>query len=44
MAGETISTLTLAVRGAVPLSILSNLIYAYPTFTRGIDDALSDLS
>lgn len=44
MAGETISTLTLAVRGAVPLSILSNLIYAYPTFTRGIDDALSNLS
>ncbi len=44
MAGETISTLTLAVRGAVPLSILSNLIYAYPTFTRGIDDALADLS
>jgi len=44
MAGETISTLTLAIRGAVPLSILSDLIYAYPTFTRGIDDALSDLS
>ncbi|CAN5225717.1 NAD(P)/FAD-dependent oxidoreductase [soil metagenome] len=44
MAGETISTLTLAIRGSVPLSILSDLIYAYPTFTRGIDDALSDLS
>jgi len=41
--GEVLSMLTLAVHARVPLSTLRTMIYAYPTFHRGVQDALSDL-
>jgi pyruvate/2-oxoglutarate dehydrogenase complex dihydrolipoamide dehydrogenase (E3) component len=41
--GEVLSGLTVAVHGRVPISTLRNMIYAYPTFHRGIEDALRDL-
>jgi pyruvate/2-oxoglutarate dehydrogenase complex dihydrolipoamide dehydrogenase (E3) component len=42
--GEVLGLLTLAVHEAVPTERLRHMIYAYPTFHRGILDALSDLS
>ena len=42
-AGEVLALLTLAVHAAVPLAQLRSMIYAYPTFHRGIEDALRDL-
>ncbi len=44
MGGEVLSLLALAVHAAVPLSTLSTMIYAYPTFHRGIEDALGALA
>jgi pyruvate/2-oxoglutarate dehydrogenase complex dihydrolipoamide dehydrogenase (E3) component len=41
--GEVLGMLTLAVHEAVPTAHLRELIYAYPTFHRGIEDALRDL-
>lgn len=41
--GEVLSLLTLAVQVAVPIAELRSMIYAYPTFHRGIEDALRDL-
>lgn len=41
--GEVLSALVVAVHGAVPLERLRSMIYAYPTFHRGILDALKDL-
>lgn len=41
--GEVLSMLTLAVHARVPVSALRTMIYAYPTFHRGVLDALSDL-
>jgi len=41
--GEVLSMLTLAVHAKVPVSTLRTMIYAYPTFHRGVLDALSDL-
>ena len=41
--GEMISMLTLAVHAAVPIETLRSMIYAYPTFWRGIEDALNQL-
>ncbi|MGI8822754.1 MAG: dihydrolipoyl dehydrogenase family protein [Acidimicrobiia bacterium] len=38
--GEVIGLLTLAVKAATPLDLLRTMIYAYPTFHRGIEDAL----
>jgi hypothetical protein len=35
--------LTLAVHARVPVSQLRTMIYAYPTFHRGLLDALADL-
>jgi hypothetical protein len=35
--------LTLAVHARVPVSTLRTMIYAYPTFHRGVQDALTDL-
>jgi pyruvate/2-oxoglutarate dehydrogenase complex dihydrolipoamide dehydrogenase (E3) component len=43
MGGEVLSMLTLAIHARVPVSTLRTMIYAYPTFHRGIEDALSDL-
>jgi pyruvate/2-oxoglutarate dehydrogenase complex dihydrolipoamide dehydrogenase (E3) component len=42
--GEVLGLLTLAVYAAVPTEQLRHMIYAYPTFHRGILDALADLS
>jgi len=41
--GEVLAMLTLAVHAQVPLATLQTMIYAYPTFHRGVEDALSDL-
>jgi pyruvate/2-oxoglutarate dehydrogenase complex dihydrolipoamide dehydrogenase (E3) component len=41
--GEVLGLLTLAVHARTPLSVLRELIYAYPTFHRGIEDALRSL-
>ncbi|MBA2767719.1 MAG: NAD(P)/FAD-dependent oxidoreductase, partial [Sporichthyaceae bacterium] len=41
--GEVLSMLTLAVHARVPVSSLRTMIYAYPTFHRGVLDALADL-
>lgn len=42
-AGEVLGLLTLAVAEQIPIARLRNLIYPYPTFQRGIEDALRDL-
>ncbi len=39
--GEVLGLLALAVHAAVPLSALRSMIYAYPTFHKGIEDALN---
>ncbi|MDZ7576911.1 MAG: NAD(P)/FAD-dependent oxidoreductase [Candidatus Nanopelagicales bacterium] len=41
--GEVLSGLAIAVRAEVPVATLRHTIYAYPTFHRGIEDALRDL-
>jgi pyruvate/2-oxoglutarate dehydrogenase complex dihydrolipoamide dehydrogenase (E3) component len=41
--GEVLSALAVAVHAEVPLDTLRHMIYAYPTFHRGIEDALRDL-
>jgi pyruvate/2-oxoglutarate dehydrogenase complex dihydrolipoamide dehydrogenase (E3) component len=41
--GEVLGLLTLAVYAAVPTEDLRHMIYAYPTFHRGILDALAEL-
>jgi pyruvate/2-oxoglutarate dehydrogenase complex dihydrolipoamide dehydrogenase (E3) component len=41
--GETLGLLTLAVHAEIPVDQLRWMIYAYPTFHRGIEDALGDL-
>lgn len=41
--GEILAMLTLAVHARVPVSTLRTMIYAYPTFHRTIESALSDL-
>jgi len=42
--GEVLSALAVAVRAEVPLAILRNMPYAYPTFYRAIEAALTDLT
>ncbi len=42
--GEVLSMLTLAVHAAVPAQRLREMIYAYPTFHRAVQDALACLS
>lgn len=42
--GEVLSMLALAVQAGVPVDNLRHMIYAYPTFHRGIEDALRDLA
>ena len=41
--GEVLGLLALAVHARTPLSELRSMIYAYPTFHRGIGDAVRDL-
>lgn len=41
--GEVLSLLALAVQIEVPVATLRGMIYAYPTFYRGVEDALRDL-
>jgi pyruvate/2-oxoglutarate dehydrogenase complex dihydrolipoamide dehydrogenase (E3) component len=41
--GEVLSALVLAVHAGVPVRRLREMIYAYPTFHRAIEDALADL-
>lgn len=41
--GEVMGALSVAVHAEVPLATLRSMIYAYPTFHRGIEDALRDL-
>jgi pyruvate/2-oxoglutarate dehydrogenase complex dihydrolipoamide dehydrogenase (E3) component len=41
--GEVLGLLTLAVHAQVPTDTLRHMIYAYPTFHRGIQDALRHL-
>ena len=38
--GEVLGLLTLAVHAQVPIAQLRSMIYAYPTFHRGVEDAL----
>ncbi|MEO6142935.1 MAG: NAD(P)/FAD-dependent oxidoreductase [Dermatophilaceae bacterium] len=42
--GEVLGALSVAVHAQVPLDTLRSMIYAYPTFHRGIEDALRALS
>ncbi|MGI9008430.1 MAG: dihydrolipoyl dehydrogenase family protein [Streptosporangiaceae bacterium] len=41
--GEVLSMLTLAVHARIPVRRLNEMIYAYPTFHRGVTDALDQL-
>ncbi len=41
--GEVLGLLTLAVHEATPISRLREMIYAYPTFHKGIEDAVNRL-
>jgi pyruvate/2-oxoglutarate dehydrogenase complex dihydrolipoamide dehydrogenase (E3) component len=41
--GEVLSALAVAVHASVPVETLRHMIYAYPTFHRGIEDALRAL-
>jgi pyruvate/2-oxoglutarate dehydrogenase complex dihydrolipoamide dehydrogenase (E3) component len=41
--GEVLSGLAVAVHGEVPVRSLKQMIYAYPTFHRAVQDALKDL-
>jgi pyruvate/2-oxoglutarate dehydrogenase complex dihydrolipoamide dehydrogenase (E3) component len=43
-AGEVVGLLVLAVKQRVPIAALRELIYPYPTFVRGLEDALRALS
>lgn len=42
--GEVLGALVVAIHGQVPVSRLRDMIYAYPTFHRAIEDALRDLA
>ena len=42
--GEVVGLLTLAIHAEVPVERLRQMIYAYPTFHRGVEDALRDLA
>jgi pyruvate/2-oxoglutarate dehydrogenase complex dihydrolipoamide dehydrogenase (E3) component len=41
--GEVLSMLVLAIHAEIPIGQLRSMIYAYPTFHRGVEDALRDL-
>ncbi len=40
--GEVLGLLTLAVHAEIPIATLRSMIYAYPTFHKGVEDALND--
>jgi pyruvate/2-oxoglutarate dehydrogenase complex dihydrolipoamide dehydrogenase (E3) component len=42
--GEVLGALAVAVHAEVPVNRLRTMIYAYPTFHRGIEDALTNLA
>jgi pyruvate/2-oxoglutarate dehydrogenase complex dihydrolipoamide dehydrogenase (E3) component len=42
-AGEIVGLLALAIRERIPVASLRELIYPYPTFVRGVEDALREL-
>jgi len=42
--GEVLSALAVAIHGDVPVDRLRHMIYAYPTFHRGIEDAVRQLA
>jgi pyruvate/2-oxoglutarate dehydrogenase complex dihydrolipoamide dehydrogenase (E3) component len=42
--GEVLGMLTLAVHARTPIEELRSMIYAYPTFHRGVEDALRNLT
>ena len=42
-AGDVIGLLILAIKERIPVASLKELIYPYPTFIRGLEDALRDL-
>ncbi|WP_117208771.1 dihydrolipoyl dehydrogenase family protein [Allorhizocola rhizosphaerae] len=42
--GEVLSALTVAIHGEVPIERLIHMMYAYPTFHRGIQTALKSLA
>jgi pyruvate/2-oxoglutarate dehydrogenase complex dihydrolipoamide dehydrogenase (E3) component len=42
-AGEVLGLLVLAVKERIPVRALRELIYPYPTFVRGLEDALKEL-
>lgn len=42
--GEVLGMLALAVHAQTPIETMRSMIYAYPTFHRGVEDALRDLS
>jgi pyruvate/2-oxoglutarate dehydrogenase complex dihydrolipoamide dehydrogenase (E3) component len=42
--GEVLGLLTLAVHAEIPIPTLRQMIYAYPTFHKGIEDALRTLT
>jgi pyruvate/2-oxoglutarate dehydrogenase complex dihydrolipoamide dehydrogenase (E3) component len=41
--GEVLGLLTLAVHAEIPITTLRSMIYAYPTFHKGVEDALNEL-
>jgi pyruvate/2-oxoglutarate dehydrogenase complex dihydrolipoamide dehydrogenase (E3) component len=41
--GEVLSALAVAVHARVPVPVMRQMIYAYPTFHRAIEDALAEL-
>lgn len=41
--GEVLGLLTLAIHASIPIEQLRSMIYAYPTFHRGIEDALRSI-
>ena len=43
LGGEVLGALAVAVHAQVPTSTMTEMIYAFPTFHRGIEDALRDL-
>ncbi|HZD02447.1 MAG TPA: FAD-dependent oxidoreductase [Actinomycetes bacterium] len=42
-AGEIAGLLVLAIRERIPVAALQELVYPYPTFVRGVEDALRQL-
>ncbi len=42
--GEVLGLLTLAIHASIPIDQLRSMIYAYPTFHRGIEDAIRNIT